>query len=203
MNLRTYPKDFFPAILAEGFIQRIKFRLEHDKLRLSNHSLRRMFGKISASEKKRAIEMLKDIPLLQFAYHVLRHKAKIKKEMVWKDDAYIEKLVDKVAGIPYGNRTFLSISLIKGKDDDLMLSMRVFRGDVDKAYPTRLGLIVPAYLATDIRNALDRLSARHKGKLAAVREEATKKYSSNSHTRRSSKVESNHAKQSGTEQDES
>ena len=190
--LVSYPTDFLPAVLADGFIQRVLFRLEHDNLPLSARSLRGMFRFLTTDEKARALQIMKAEPKLQFAYHVLRNKAKIKKKLVMGD--FVEKLVDKVAGIPYGNGTFLSISFIRDKNDELLLSLRVFRGYEGKAYPTRFGMGVPAYLATDIRNALDRLASRHKSKLLTAREVATKKYATDSHSNRLGNV--------GTKKDE-
>lgn len=201
--LVSYPKDFFPALVAEGFIQRVQFRLKHDKLRLSNNTLRRMFGKMCVDEKARALSMLKEMPLLQFAYTVLRNKTKQKK-MYWTNNKpYIEALVDKATGIPYGNLSFLDISFIKDMNNNLFLRIQVFRGSGDKLFPTRFVVTVPAYLETDIRNALARLSSRHKASLAATRDKAAKKYSTDKHARKGKNGQTKHGEDNAATQDTS
>lgn len=203
MYLVSYPASFLPATLAEGFIQRVHFRLKHDRLRLSNKTLRAMAKMLSADEKKRVIQMLKEDKLLQFAYHALRIKTKQPKT-AWNERAFIEQLVDKVAGIPYGARSFLDMRFFRDKDENLMLGMRVWRGDPDgKAYPTHFGMAVPAHIAVDIRNALDRLISRHKGKLALARKIATEKDAANSNRDRLRNIRAQEDQHKGAEQNES
>ena len=171
-----YPEEMPPILIADGFLARIRYRLRHDKASLTDKVVRQMYRLIKGrDEKRKAMKVLSSDPELIPIWAQLNKR--------WEG-----LILDMATDIPFGGQQQFRVAFYKDVDKDekdaIWLQMRVFQANrtTGELYPTYRGVNVPADLALDIRNALDRLIKRHQSKLLALREIAAKKYPTNKST---------------------